>query len=44
MYRSRLLGAGECEYAECFFELPQQEFIDLVERIRTEESRLRSSG
>ncbi len=41
MYRSRLLGAGECQYAECFFELPRQEFIGLVERIRAEESRPR---
>jgi N-acetylglucosamine malate deacetylase 1 len=39
MYRSRLLGAGECQYAECFFELPRQEFIDLVERIYTLEQR-----
>jgi len=34
MYRSRLLGAGECRYAECFFELPRKEFIELVDRIR----------
>ena len=34
MYRSRLLGAGECRYAECFFELPRTEFIELVDRIR----------
>ncbi len=33
MYRSRLLGAGECRYAECFFELPRREFIELVDRI-----------
>ena len=39
MYRSRLLGAGECQYAECFFELPRTEFIDLVEKIRAAESR-----
>jgi LmbE family N-acetylglucosaminyl deacetylase len=37
MYRSRLLGAGECQYAECFFELPRAEFIDLVEKIRAAE-------
>ena len=34
MYRSRLLGAGECRYAECFFEVPRAEFIELVNRIR----------
>jgi LmbE family N-acetylglucosaminyl deacetylase len=34
MYRSRLLGAGECRYAECFFEVPRVEFIELVNRIR----------
>jgi LmbE family N-acetylglucosaminyl deacetylase len=39
MYRSRLLGSGECRYAECFFELPRQEFIDLVERVRTKDTR-----
>jgi len=33
MYRSRLLGAGECRYAECFFELPRSEYIELVERL-----------
>jgi N-acetylglucosamine malate deacetylase 1 len=34
MYRSRTLGAGTCRYAECFFELPRTEYIDLVTRIR----------
>ena len=38
MYRSRLLGAGECRYAECFFELPRTEFIELVDRIRAVEA------
>lgn len=33
MFRSRLLGAGECQYAECFFEVPAKEFIDLAERV-----------
>jgi N-acetylglucosamine malate deacetylase 1 len=37
MYRSRLLGAGECRYAECFFELPRQEFIELVDRVQASE-------
>lgn len=34
MYHSKLLGAGECRYAECFFELPREEYIELVERVR----------
>ena len=38
MYRSRLLGAGQCRYAECFFELPRQEFIELQSRVRAVES------
>jgi LmbE family N-acetylglucosaminyl deacetylase len=39
MYRSRLLGAGMCKYAECFFELPRREYIELVERIQAVEKR-----
>lgn len=34
MYHSRMLGAGECRYAERFFELPRKEYVELVERIR----------
>jgi hypothetical protein len=34
MFHSRMLGAGECLYAERFFELPRQEYIELVERVR----------
>jgi hypothetical protein len=34
MYHSRMLGAGECLYAERFFELPRQEFIELVEKVQ----------
>jgi LmbE family N-acetylglucosaminyl deacetylase len=37
MYRSRLLGAGMCMYAECFFEIPRKEYVDLVERFRAQE-------
>lgn len=33
MYRSKLYGAGRCKYAECFFETPREEFIELVERV-----------
>lgn len=34
MYHSRMLGAGECRYAERFFEIPREEYIELVERVR----------
>jgi N-acetylglucosamine malate deacetylase 1 len=37
MYHSRMLGAGECSYAERFFELPREEYIALVERVRAAE-------
>lgn len=39
MFHSRMLGAGECQYAERFFELPREEYIELVERVRARESR-----
>lgn len=35
MYRSRLYAAGRCEYVECFFEVPREEFIALVERVKS---------
>jgi LmbE family N-acetylglucosaminyl deacetylase len=38
MYRSRLLGSGMCKYAECFFEAPKAEYIELVQRIRARET------
>jgi LmbE family N-acetylglucosaminyl deacetylase len=34
MYHSRMLGVGQCRYAERFFEIPREEYIELVERIR----------
>jgi LmbE family N-acetylglucosaminyl deacetylase len=34
MYRSRLYSTGRCSYAECFFEVPREEFIALVDRIK----------
>ena len=34
MFHSRMLGAGECRYAERFFEVPRKEYIELVERVR----------
>jgi LmbE family N-acetylglucosaminyl deacetylase len=37
MYHSRMLGAGECSYAERFFELPREEYIALVDRVREAE-------
>ena len=44
MYRSRLLGSGMCKYAECFFEVPRQEFIELVDRVRAAEQRPAAAG
>jgi LmbE family N-acetylglucosaminyl deacetylase len=34
MYHSRMLGAGCAKYVERFFELPREEYIALVERVR----------
>ena len=34
MYHSRMLGAGMCQYAERFFEIPKQEYIELIGRVR----------
>lgn len=39
MYRSRMLGSGMCKYAECFFEIPRQEYIELAERVKAAEHR-----
>jgi len=39
MYHSKMLGAGECRYAERFFELPRKEYIELVGRVRAVGSR-----
>jgi LmbE family N-acetylglucosaminyl deacetylase len=44
MYHSRMLGAGECRYAERFFELPRKEYIELVERVRAAESQATAKG
>lgn len=44
MYHSRMLGAGECRYAERFFELPRQEYIELVEQVRSGASALAASN
>jgi LmbE family N-acetylglucosaminyl deacetylase len=40
MYRSRLLGSGMCRYAECFFELPREEYIELSDRVRSSDQSL----
>ncbi len=37
MYHSRLLGAGMCRYAECFFEIATPAYLDLIQRIRSKE-------
>jgi LmbE family N-acetylglucosaminyl deacetylase len=37
MFHSRMLGAGQCRYAERFFEVPREEYIELVGRIRAAE-------
>lgn len=39
MFHSRMLGAGQCRYAERFFEVPREEYIELVERIQAGEAR-----
>jgi LmbE family N-acetylglucosaminyl deacetylase len=39
MYRSRMLSAGAGKYAECFFEMPRQEYVALVDRLRAAEPR-----
>jgi LmbE family N-acetylglucosaminyl deacetylase len=35
MYHSRLLGAGTCKYAERFFEVPGNDYIELMGRLRS---------
>lgn len=39
MFHSRMLGTGQCRYAERFFEIPRKEYIELVDRIRAAELR-----
>jgi LmbE family N-acetylglucosaminyl deacetylase len=34
MYHSRMLASGACRYAERFLEIPKQEYIELVEKVR----------
>lgn len=34
MYRSRFTEVGSCQYAECFFETPREEFIALMAKVQ----------
>jgi LmbE family N-acetylglucosaminyl deacetylase len=38
MYHSRMLGAGICKYAERFFEVPKDEYIELIQKAQTAET------
>jgi LmbE family N-acetylglucosaminyl deacetylase len=38
MYRTRLLGSGMSRYAECFFEAPRTEYVELADRVRLSEN------
>ena len=44
MFHSRMLGAGTCRYAERFFELPREEYIELAGRIRAAEPSAPANG
>ena len=44
MFHSRMLGAGMCRYAERFFELPREEYIELLGRIRAAEPAAPANG
>jgi N-acetylglucosamine malate deacetylase 1 len=43
MFHSRMLGAGQCRYAERFFEVPRKDYIELVERVRATASEIIAS-
>jgi len=38
MFNARMLGAGQCRYAERFFEIPREEYIELVGRVHASEN------
>jgi N-acetylglucosamine malate deacetylase 1 len=38
MFHSRLLPAGRADFVECFFELPREEFVELVEKVEQAEA------
>lgn len=44
MFHSRMLAAGTCRYAERFFELPREEYIELAGRIRAAEPSAPANG
>jgi LmbE family N-acetylglucosaminyl deacetylase len=44
MFHSRMLGAGVCRYAERFFELPRDAYIELAGRVRAAETRPAAEG
>lgn len=37
MYHSKAFGAGECKYAERYFETPGDTFVDIVDKIKEQE-------
>jgi LmbE family N-acetylglucosaminyl deacetylase len=41
MYHSRMLGAGMCQYAERFFEVPKREYVELIAMLRNVASKTR---
>jgi len=34
MYHSKTFGAGECKYAERFFEIPGEDYVQVIDKIR----------
>jgi LmbE family N-acetylglucosaminyl deacetylase len=44
MFHSRMLGAGVCRYAERFFEVPRDAYIELADRVRAAETRTAAQG
>ena len=44
MYRTRLLGSGMARYAECFFEAPRTEYVELADRVRVSDDMAAPAG
>ncbi|HWF09153.1 MAG TPA: PIG-L family deacetylase [Bryobacteraceae bacterium] len=44
MFHSRMLGAGQAKYVERFFELPREEYIQLVDRLQATAARLTAAS
>lgn len=38
MYRSRFTEVGVCQYAECFLEMPSEEFVRVMERLKASDA------